>query len=101
MAIFSVWVINKAGGLVFQRSYAGEYLAGGTIGLTVADGLAASTSNEALVLAGTLHGIHAITSRISPVLGSSGVNQIEAETFKMTIKLTQTGVLLLSSSLTL
>lgn len=59
-----------------------------------AEGLAASTSNEALVLAGTLHGIHAITSRISPVLGSSGVNQIEAETFKMTIKLTQTGAYL-------
>jgi trafficking protein particle complex subunit 4 len=43
------------------------------------------------VLAGTLHGIHAITSRLSPVGKSSGVEVIEAETFKMTIFLTATG----------
>jgi hypothetical protein len=43
------------------------------------------------VLAGTLHGIHAITSRLSPAGKSSGVEVIEAETFKMTIFLTATG----------
>ncbi|KAF9475065.1 transport protein particle complex subunit [Pholiota conissans] len=77
MAIFSLWVINKAGGLVYQRSFA--------------DGLAALTSNEYLVLAGTLHGIHAITSRLSPIGSSSGVQVIEGETFKMNILLTVTG----------
>jgi len=77
MAIFSLWVINKAGGLVFQRNFA--------------DGLAQLTSNEYLVLAGTLHGIHAITSRLSPTGTSSGAHVIEAETFKMTILLTPTG----------
>ncbi|KAF8511130.1 Sybindin-like protein [Hysterangium stoloniferum] len=77
MAIFGLWVINKAGGLVYQRSFA--------------DGLAHLTSNEYLVLAGTLHGIHAITSRLSPTGTSSGAHVIEAETFKMTIFLTATG----------
>ncbi|EAU88834.1 TRAPP complex subunit Trs23 [Coprinopsis cinerea okayama7 len=77
MAIFGLWIINKAGGLVYQRNFA--------------DGLAQLTSNEYLVLAGTLHGIHAITSRLSPMGPSSGAQVIEGETFKMTIFLTATG----------
>ncbi|KAJ6490582.1 transport protein particle complex subunit [Mycena vitilis] len=78
MAIFGLWVINKAGGLVYQRNFA--------------EGLAQLTSNEYLVLAGTLHGIHAITSRLSPIGGSSsGAQVIEGESFKMTILLTATG----------
>ncbi|OAX34544.1 transport protein particle complex subunit [Rhizopogon vinicolor AM-OR11-026] len=77
MTIFSLWVINKAGGLVYQRNFA--------------DGLAQLTSNEYLVLAGTLHGIHAITSRLSPTGSSSGAQVIEGETFKITILLTATG----------
>ena len=44
------------------------------------------------MLAGTLHGIHAITSRLSPMTGSSsGAQVIEGETFKMSIFLTATG----------
>ncbi|KAF8643776.1 hypothetical protein AX16_008795 [Volvariella volvacea WC 439] len=77
MTIFGLWVINKAGGLVYQRNFA--------------DGLVQLTSNEYLVLAGTLHGIHAITSRLSPTGSSSGAQVIEAETFKLTILLTPTG----------
>jgi hypothetical protein len=55
------------------------------------DGLAQLTSNEYLVLAGTLHGIHAITSRLSPIGFSSGAQVIEGESFRMTIFLTATG----------
>ncbi|KAF8484341.1 Sybindin-like protein [Gautieria morchelliformis] len=77
MAVYGLWVINKAGGLVYQRNFA--------------DGLAQLTSNEYLVIAGTLHGIHAITSRLSPTGASSGARVIEAETFKLTIFLTATG----------
>ncbi|KAF8623522.1 hypothetical protein AX15_006299 [Amanita polypyramis BW_CC] len=77
MAIYGLWVINKAGGLVYQRNFA--------------EGLAQLSSNEYLVLAGTLHGIHAITSRLSPVGRGSGAQVIEGETFKMTILLTATG----------
>ncbi|KAJ7286209.1 transport protein particle complex subunit [Mycena rebaudengoi] len=76
MAIFGLWVINKAGGLVYQRNFA--------------EGLAQLTSNEYLVMAGTLHGIHAITSRLSPMGSSSGAQVIEGESFKMTILLTAT-----------
>ena len=43
------------------------------------------------MLAGTLHGIHAITSRLSPIGTSSGAQVIEAETFKITIHFTPTG----------
>jgi hypothetical protein len=57
-----------------------------------AEGLAKLTSNEYLVLAGTLHGIHAITSRLSPINGhSAGAHVIESESFKMSILLTATG----------
>jgi hypothetical protein len=63
-----------------------------SVGSISADGLAQLTSNEYLVLAGTLHGIHAITSRLSPTGTSSGAHVIEAETFKMTILLTATGM---------
>lgn len=55
------------------------------------DGLAQLSQNEYLVMAGTLHGIHAITSRLSPVGNSSGAQVIEGESFKMTISLTPTG----------
>jgi len=87
MVVFGLWVINKAGGLVYNRDFG--------------EGLAKLTSNEYLVLAGTLHGIHAITSRLSPTGSSSGAQVIEGESFKMTILLTATGtkfVLLTSPS---
>ena len=64
------------------------------------DGLPHLTSNEYLVLAGTLHGIHAITSRLSPTGSSSGAQVIEGETFKMTIFLTPTGRLIGNESST-
>ncbi|KAI0079398.1 Sybindin-like protein [Panus rudis PR-1116 ss-1] len=79
MAIYGLWVINKAGGLVYERSFGSG------------DGLPRLTSNEYLVLAGTLHGIHAITSRLSPTGSSSGAQVIEGESFKMSIFLTATG----------
>ncbi|KAG8947682.1 hypothetical protein FRC04_010526 [Tulasnella sp. 424] len=82
MAIYGLWVINKAGGLVYQKNFPAA---------SKPDGLAALTSNEYLVMAGTLHGIHAITARLSPTGTSSGAEVIEGETFKMTIKLTPTG----------
>ncbi len=65
---------------------------GGKYSTCVTDGLAQLTSNEYLVLAGTLHGIHAITSRLSPMGSSSGAQVIEGESFKMTILLTATGL---------
>lgn len=103
MVVYGVWIINKAGGLVYQRNYAGPYLllsssniprsswADDVILRLNAEGLPTLTPNEYLVLAGTLHGIHAITAKISPTGRSSGVQVIEGETFKLNIMLTLTG----------
>jgi hypothetical protein len=117
MTVYGVWVINKAGGLIFQRNYGGKpfpspHLARPTIDSRLPPplpvpstppswlphrlqkaGIAQLSSNEYLVMAGTLHGVHAITSRIAPVPKSSGVQIIEAESFKMTIHMTLTGTL--------
>ncbi|RUP51894.1 Sybindin-like protein [Jimgerdemannia flammicorona] len=67
--IYSLYIINKAGGLVYQKDFN--------------DGLAKLSSNEYLVLAGTFHGVHAITSKISPLPNSSGIEILEAENFKL------------------
>ncbi|GAA5916840.1 hypothetical protein JCM6882_006370 [Rhodosporidiobolus microsporus] len=75
---FGLWIINKAGGLIYSRTYA--------------EGLAQLNSNDYLILASTFHSIHAIAARISPTPGSSGVETIEAETFKMTCLQTPTGI---------
>ncbi|TNY23655.1 Sybindin-like protein [Rhodotorula diobovata] len=75
---FALWIINKAGGLIYSRTYA--------------EGLAQLNSNDYLILASTFHSIHAIAARISPVPGSSGVESIEADTFKMSCLQTPTGI---------
>ncbi|KAF9426679.1 hypothetical protein BGZ94_006168 [Podila epigama] len=67
--IFSIYIINKAGGLVYNKDYS--------------EGLSKLTSNEYLVLAGTFHGVHAITSKISPVPGSSGIEMLETDSFRI------------------
>ncbi|KAJ5091094.1 Sybindin-like protein, partial [Penicillium alfredii] len=52
--VFSLIIINKAGGLVYQREFQA--------------GLRKLSTNDYLVLAGTFHGIHAITRSITPKL---------------------------------
>ncbi|KAM0749430.1 Sybindin-like protein [Meredithblackwellia eburnea MCA 4105] len=79
-ATFGIWIVNKAGGLIYSKTYA--------------QGLSSDlTSNDNLVLASTFHSIHAIASRLSPSasLPSSGVELIESETFKMTCLQSPTG----------
>lgn len=101
MVVFGIWVINKAGGLVYQRNYGGMFPVCTTAVsdsqdnafCCTTDGLPTLTPNEYLVMAGTLHGIHAITSRLSPTGKSSGVQVIEGEGFKLNVMLTLTGAL--------
>lgn len=81
----SLWIINKAGGLVFQSEhFAYPHRANSEPELS---------SNDYLILAGTLHGIHAIASRIVPAPGkhSQGLEVLEAENLLIHIKMTQTG----------
>lgn len=75
--IFSLWIINRAGGLVYQRD--------------LNDGLNKLNSNDYLVMAGTLHGVHAILSRLSPVK-SSGLEFLQTNHFNLFCHQTPTGV---------
>ncbi|KAI0391155.1 Sybindin-like protein [Xylariaceae sp. FL0594] len=53
MAILGLIVINKAGGLIYNRTFG--------------EGLNQLNTNDYLVLAGTFHGVHAITTRLNPL----------------------------------
>lgn len=57
MAVFSLIIINKAGGLIYQREFQ--------------PGLNKLSTNDYLVLAGTFHGVHAITRSLTPKLPSA------------------------------
>lgn len=50
--VFSLLIVNKAGGLVFNREFH--------------TGLTQLNSNDLLILAGTFHGVHAITRSLVP-----------------------------------
>lgn len=52
MRIFSLYILNKAGGLVFQKD--------------INTGLSKLSANDYLVLAGTLHSVHAIATKLKP-----------------------------------
>ncbi|ODV63110.1 TRAPP subunit TRS23 [Ascoidea rubescens DSM 1968] len=52
MTIYSLYILNKAGGLIYQQDYN--------------PGLLKLSANDYLVLAGTIHGVHAIASKITP-----------------------------------
>ncbi|TID17357.1 TRS23 Transport protein particle (TRAPP) complex subunit [Venturia nashicola] len=50
--VFALLIINKAGGLVYNRTFH--------------PGLNTLSSNDLLILAGTFHGVHAITASLIP-----------------------------------
>lgn len=81
----SLWIINKAGGLVFQSEHF-DYP-------HKRNQEPELTSNDYLILAGTLHGIHAITSRIIPTpdKSSQGFEVLEADGLIIYVKMTETG----------
>ena len=76
--ILSVFIINKAGGLIYQK--------------TLDEGLVQLSTNDYLVMASTFQSIHAISSRISPIDNSSGIQTIETEKFNIHCLHTETGV---------
>lgn len=70
---------------------------------TFSPGLQNLTSNDALILAGTFHGIHAISRSINPVppppvqpntrrLPTTGIESLESSHFRLTCFQTPTGV---------
>ena len=88
--IYSVYIINKAGSLIYNTDFVNGDGQNG-------HGPPRLTSNEYLVLAGTFHGIHAIASKVSPTSDkrSTGIEQLETETFKLSCLQTPTGLKLL------
>lgn len=52
MKIYSIYILNKAGGLIYQND--------------ASHGISKLTANDYLVLAGTIHGVHAIASKLKP-----------------------------------
>ncbi|KAK7204018.1 Sybindin-like protein [Myxozyma melibiosi] len=77
MVVYSLYILNKAAGLIYQRDFN--------------DGLQKLSSNDYLVLSGTFHAVHAIASRISPVPSSSGIEVLETDTFRLQCFQTLTG----------
>jgi len=87
--VFALLIINKAGGLVYNRTFA--------------PGLQKLDSNDSLILAGTFHGIHAISRSINPVPPApqlpghrrpptTGIESVESSHFRLTCFQTPTGV---------
>lgn len=87
--VFALLIINKAGGLIYNRTFA--------------PGLQKLDSNDYLILAGTFHGIHAISRSINPApelprtpgeraATTTGIESLESSHFRLTCFQTRTGV---------
>ena len=57
MKVYSILILNKAGGLIYQNE--------------LVPGLSKLSANDYLVLAGTLHGVHAIGSKLSSTINNN------------------------------
>lgn len=75
--IYSLYIINKAGGLVYQHNFG--------------DGHPKLSVNDYLVLASTFQSVHAISTKLSPFASSTGIEELEAESFKLFCFQTATG----------
>jgi len=51
-----------------------------------------ATTNEKIVLTSMLHALHALAVQLSPEVGSSGIQELETDTFKLHCSQTLTGV---------
>ena len=79
--VYALLIINKAGGLVYNRTFNPS--------------LSQLSGNDYLVLAGTFHGIHAISKQLSPVTlprNSTGIESLQASRFLMSCYQTPTGI---------
>ena len=85
--INSVWIINKSGGLVFYKNYAKDEQRIDT--------------NDTLRLASIWHSLHAIsqTNAVSPVMQSTGIEQLECDTLDLHCFETATGTKFMVSSM--
>ncbi|WAQ93560.1 TPPC4-like protein [Mya arenaria] len=115
MTIFSVYIINKAGGLIYQHEHMGNTLIAingiptdGRLwdGRDITDllqheenypinlkfGRPKLTTNEKIMLASMFHSLFAIGSQLSPEARSSGIEMLETDVFKLHCMQTMTGI---------
>ncbi|CAA2955766.1 trafficking particle complex subunit 4 [Olea europaea subsp. europaea] len=67
-AIYSLYIINKSGGLIFYKDY-------GSSGRM--------DTNDSLRLASLWHSVHAISQQLFPVSGCLGIELLQADTFDL------------------
>lgn len=80
MVVYALLIINKAGGLIYNR--------------TLTPSLTPLSGNDYLVLAGTFHGVHAISRQLSPLTlprHSTGIESLQTSRFLMSCFQTPTG----------
>lgn len=74
--ICSLYIINKSGGLIYQKSFSEQ---------------APVDLNDRLRIASIWHSVSAIACQVSPVSNCSGINLLEADTFDLHCFQTATG----------
>eukprot|EP01135_Chromosphaera_perkinsii_P000036 Nk52_evm15s16 gene=Nk52_evmTU15s16 len=78
MTIYTVYVLNKAGGLIYHQEFP--------------VGTRRLPSNEHIFLASMFHGLHAITAKVALTDHSSGIEVMETESFKLSCLQTLTSI---------
>ena len=73
MVVYSLYVVNKAGGLIFNQDFAP---------------VPKQSLNTYLRLASTFHGLHAICANLSPSGIFGGIDNIQTEHFRLQCHLT-------------
>eukprot|EP00753_Platysulcus_tardus_P020623 PLAT8291.1.p2 GENE.PLAT8291.1~~PLAT8291.1.p2 ORF type:complete len:143 (-),score=61.39 PLAT8291.1:69-497(-) len=76
MLFYTVWIVNKAGQLIYQRD------------LSTVPRL---DGNECLRLASTFHSLHSIAGEVAPI-ASVGIEELEADTFTLRCFQSRTGL---------
>jgi trafficking protein particle complex subunit 4 len=77
MALFTLFIVNKSGGLVYNRD--------------LTPGGAKLSGNEVLMAASTFHSLHAISKQLAPV-PSGGIASVDAPGFSLHCFESPTGV---------
>mmetsp|Transcript_40473 Transcript_40473/g.49089 ORF Transcript_40473/g.49089 Transcript_40473/m.49089 type:complete len:137 (-) Transcript_40473:607-1017(-) len=67
-SIYSLYIVNKSGGLIYQKDFAD---------------IARADTNEAMTLASIWHSLHTISAQLSPHTDSGGIELLEADTFNL------------------
>ncbi|KAK9831411.1 hypothetical protein WJX81_002615 [Elliptochloris bilobata] len=75
-AIYALYVINKSGGLIFNKEF-----------VTIAS----NSLNDTLRLASIWHSLHAIAVQLAPAPGCTGIELLRADTFDLHCFQTLTG----------